>query len=220
VIQGLIDKQDNFEIIRDQVAAILKLESTSQQALAIAAGKDQALWKLRVYRERANPWESVRDQQDDLSPIINVWFDNASFDDGSSNISERQKSETVINIDCVGFAVSSPDGQGGHQPGDREAAFAVQRAIRLVRNILMASEYTYLGLRGLVWKRWPQSITTFQPQQDGRSTVRAVGARISLRVDHNEFSPQYQGQELELLTAQVTETNSGEIVILAEYDYT
>ena len=54
----LIDKQDSFEIVRDQIAAILKTEITSQIALATTAGKPNPDdWKLRIFSERANPWE-------------------------------------------------------------------------------------------------------------------------------------------------------------------
>ena len=53
-IDTLIDKQDNFEIVRDQIAVILALESVSQVARAIAASSCQ--WKdsilLRVYYSR------------------------------------------------------------------------------------------------------------------------------------------------------------------------
>jgi hypothetical protein len=63
--------------------------------------------------------------------------------------------------------------------------------VRLARNIIMAGAYTYLGLRGLVWKRFPQSISMFQPQIENRAVQRVVGARLALQVHFNEFSPQY-----------------------------
>ena len=142
----LIDKQDNFEIIRDQIAAILTTEIASQQALATAAAKDPDEWKLRIFTERSNPWEQyLNNPEADPSPIVNVWFENDKFDPSGSNIDERQKTEAVYNIDCYGYGVSEDVIAGGHKPGDREAAFEVQKALRLVRNILMAAEYTYLG---------------------------------------------------------------------------
>ena len=216
----LIDKFDNFEIIRDQIAAILKIEITSQQALATAAAKDPDDWKLRIFAERSNPWEQyLNDPEADPSPIVNIWFDNSNFDQSGSNIAERQKTEAVFNIDCYGYGVSEDDG-AGHKPGDREAAFEVQKALRLVRNILMAAEYTYLGLRGSVWQRWPQAITVFQPQIDGRQVQQIVGARLAFRVVFNEFSPQVVAETLELLSVDVKRTEDGEIVLEADYDYT
>lgn len=219
-IAALIDKQDNFEVIRDQIAAILATEVASQMALATAGGKDPDDWKLRIFSERSNPWEQLLNEQTDRSPIVNVWFDNSNFDPAASNISERQKTEGVFNIDCYGYGISSDEMGGGHNPGDKEAAFEVHKALRLVRNILMAAEYTYLGLRGVVWQRWPQSITVFQPQLDGRQMQQIVGARLAFRVVFNEFSPQVPAETLELVSVDVMRTEDGEIVVEADYDYT
>lgn len=220
MIAELIDKQDNFEVIRDQIAAILATEVANQMALATAGGKVPDDWKLRIFSERSNPWEQLLNEQIDRSPIVNVWFDNSNFDPAASNISERQKTEGVFNIDCYGYGISSDEVGGGHNPGDKEAAFEVHKALRLVRNILMAAEYTYLGLRGVVWQRWPQSITVFQPQLDGRQMQQIVGARLAFRVVFNEFSPQVVPETLELVSVDVKRTEDGEIVVEADYDYT
>lgn len=220
MIENLIDKQDTFEIIRDQIAAILATETASQMALATAAGKDPLDWKMRIFTERSNPWEQWLNEQTDKSPIVNVWYDNSSFDPAVSNIVERQGTEAIFNIDCYGYGVSSDDGATGHIPGDREAALTVQKALRLTRNILMAAEYAYLGLRGTVWQRWPQSINIFQPPIDGRQAQQVVGARIAFRVKFNEFSPQFNLNVVELVSINVLRTEDGEIVAEADYDYT
>ena len=220
MIAELIDKQDNSEIVRDQIAAILATEVANQQALAIADGKDPADYKLRIYTERSNPWEAFLNDQTDRSPIVNVWFDSSNFDKGASNIVERQKTEATFNIDCIGFGMSEDVPGGGHKAGDKEAALEVQRAIRLVRNILMAAEYTYLGMQGVVWQRWPQSITSFQPQIDGRQIQQIVGARLAFNVVFNEFSPQVPAVTLELVSAEVSRSEDGEVIVNADYDYT
>jgi hypothetical protein len=215
----LIDKQDTFEIVRDQITAILVTEITNQQVLAAAASKDPADWKLNIYQERANPWEQFLNNDDDPSPIVNVWYDSSSFDPSSSNVVERQKAEGVFNIDCYGYGVSQDVAAGGHKPGDKEAALQVQKALRLVRNILMAAEYTYLGLRGTVWGRWPQAVTVFQPQIDGRTVQQVVGARLAFRVTFSEFSPQVVAETLELLSVDVKRTEDGLVVLEADYEY-
>ena len=218
MIETLIDKQDNFEVIRDQIAAILVSEIANQQVLA--AAKDPADWKLRVFTERTNAWEQfLGENPTDVSPLVNVWWDDSNFNARASDTFERQKSESVYNLDCYGYGKSADVPGGGHTPGDREAAFEVQKAVRLVRNILMAAEYTYLGLRGLVWARWPQSIKSFQPSFDGNPTTQIVGARIALRVDFNEFSPQVVPETLETLAATIRRAEDGEILAEAEYDY-
>jgi hypothetical protein len=217
----LIDKQDTFEIVRDELAAILATEIASQQALATTAGKDPNLWKLRVFLEASNPLEQFQENSPaDRSPLVNIWYDSSGFDASASNVSERQTVDAVFNIDCYGFGVSSDDGGTGHNPGDREATFAAHRALRLVRNVFMSAEYTYLGMRGTVFGRWPQSISAFQPQQDAQAVQHVTGARLTLRVRFNEFSPQVTGEALERVFATVRRTEDGEIVIEADYNYT
>jgi hypothetical protein len=83
----------------------------------------------------------------------------------------------------------------------------------------MAATYTYLNLRGVVWQRWPQSITVFQPQLDGRQMQQIVAARLAFRVQYNEFSPQVESVELETVAVDVKRTEDGEIVAQAQYDY-
>jgi len=220
MLSALIDKQDTFEIIRDQIAAILATEVDNQKTLATAAAKDPSLWNFKVYSERSNPWELYLNDSSEKTPIVNVWYDNSSFDPAASNIVERQATEAVFNIDCYAVENSSDNIAGGHNPGDKESALAVQRVLRLVRNTLMAAEYTYLELRGVVWQRWTQSVTMFQPQQDRGSTRPVIAARIAFRVKFSEFSPQISGNVLELISTKVSRTDDGQIVIGADYDHT
>lgn len=220
-LQALIDKRDTFEIVRDQIAAILTLEVANQMALASAAGENPELWNVAVYSERSNPWEMPLNDITTPKKWVNVWFDATNFDPSASDPVKRQKSQTVYNVDCYGVGVSSDDPAGGHNPGDREASFVMQRCVRLVRNILMASENTYLQLpRGKVWGRWINSITSFQPQMDSNTVQQLVASRISFRVEFNEFSPQFEGEPLELLTAQVKRAEDGQVIIETDFEYT
>lgn len=219
-ISALINKQDNVEIVRDQIAAILALEVAAQMQLATDAALDPDDWKVRVFQERANPWEVFPSKRQDDAPLVNVWWDNSAFEAQASNISERQKSSTVYNLDCYGYGKSRDNPSGGHHCGDQNAAEEAQRAVRLVRNILMAAEYAYLDLRGTVWRRWINSITIFQPQQDNQNVHHVVGARIAFRVEFNEYSPQVEPETLDLLSATVQRTEDNQVVIEADYDYT
>jgi hypothetical protein len=209
LISELIDKRDNVEIVRDQIAAILKVELANQ---AVLSGKAQP----RVFVERSNPWGEFIDGAPAVQPIINVWWDTANYDGSASNVVDRQKAEATFNIDCYGYGVSV-EGDAGHSPGDQTAAFEAQRAVRLVRNILMSGHYTYLGMRGLIWKRWPQTISMFQPQIDNRQAQRIVGARLSLQTWFNEFSPQVTGETLETLSIEVLRAATGELLLRADY---
>jgi hypothetical protein len=148
-----------------------------------------------------------------------VWFEKSEVIPRASDTIERQTYSGTFNIDVYGFGLSRDDGTG-HVPGDEEAAKEAQRGARLVRNVVMASVYTYLGLRGVVARRMVDTITIFQPQASSDNVAQVVGARVSLRVDFLEFAPQYVGQPLELLTARVYRAErTGEIIINADYTY-
>lgn len=220
MITQLIDKLDNFEIVRDQIAAILKLEVTNQMQLATAAGKDASLWDVDVFLERSNPWEQYQNAEitDPNAPIVNVWFDSANSDDSASDTVERQKVNGTFNVDCYAQGISTETGEG-HTPGDQQAALNLHRVIRLVRNILMAGTNTYLGLQGLVWNRKIESVTIFQPSADDTTMQNIVGARLVFRVVFNEFSPQVAPVPLELLSVQVVRSETGEILLATEYQY-
>lgn len=224
-ITTLIDKRDTSEIIRDEIAAILRTESLGQEALAVVAVRDPLPWKLRVFLERSNPWEEFQDpaavsDEDPLPevpPIVNVSFEAETFDMNASNTVERQKASATYNIDCYGYGIAADAPGGGHRPGDEDAALDCQRAVRLVRNILMAGAYTYLGHRGTVWRRFIQSVTTFQPTANEQPVQQVRAARIALQVEFSEFSPQVVGEPLELVAAAVRRAETGEIFLTASY---
>lgn len=218
----LIDKQDGFEIIRDKIAAVLVAEIASQQALALAAAEDPDYWKLRLYTERANIWEQFLNSPSDVSPVINVAFDSAIFVERNSNAIERQKSDSTFNIDCYAYAKSTST-ESGHDSGDYLARLELHKAIRFIRNILMAGEYTYLGLsRGddqIVWRRWIQNVVIYQPEYNGQALQQIAAGRIVFRVEHNEFSPQIAAETLESIFATITRTDDGFVYFTGEFDY-
>lgn len=223
-ITELIDKRDNKELVRDQIAAILLLESTQQQTLAQGAGKDPELWKLRIFTERSDPWEEFPKavepgQSVELSPLVNVSWDQAHADEHASSSVSQQLVVGMFNVDCYGAAISSATADG-HAPGDREAAFEAQRAERLVRNILMAGPYTYLDMRGVVGRRWIDSSQAFQPTMNERPQVHVQAVRIAFRVQFLESAPQVQGVPLALLAlTAVTRGENGQLNFAANYPY-
>jgi hypothetical protein len=218
-IEALIDKRDSFEILRDEIAAILAVESARQQVLAAQAGKDPKLWKLRVYTERSAPWSVFQDAPnpatDDVSPVINVWFDSANYERSGSNTFERQKTVGTFHIDCYGYGVAIDQGTS-HAPGDEYAALEAQRAFRLVRNILMAAHWEKLGQKTFVWDRWPASVQAFQPQRDNANTPHVQALRFALEVTFNEFAPQHEPVELELISTQVSRAGDGMILVTVD----
>lgn len=221
MIDFLVDKRDNFELVRDQIAAILTAETASQQALAAAADLDPSPWAFKVYSERSNPWEAFREGCPNEPPIVNVWFDSETFPENASNPIERQRARGSFNVDCYArcATVENLDAPG-QTAGDQSAALEAQRTARLVRNFLMAATHTYLGMRGVVAGRSVQSLTVFQPSLGASPVEQVVAARLTLTVDFNEFSPQVTPQTLDLVSNDVKRNNDGLIVLEADYQST
>jgi hypothetical protein len=223
VIDSLIQKQDTFQIIRDQIAAILATEIANQYALAQVEGSvDAELWNFKVFVETTNPVEAWLEEDPydriDLTPIVNVWYDTTTFSGASSIQAGRQTGNGTFQIDCYAAGVAQ-DTATGHLPGDVDAANRAQNVLMLVRNILMSSEYVYLALaRNLVGNRNIQSTTMLQPQFASASARKIVCARVSFGVNYNEFAPENTFPDLELISVDVSE--NGRVVIQAEYDKT
>ena len=224
LITTLIDKVDNFEAIRDQVAAIIAIESTNQVALATTDGKPTPNeWALSVYTERSIPfevWLNSPTDDEKLIPVINVWFDTAGVDPGGSNVIDRQQYNGTFNIDCYAYGEAESDGGAGFTAGDENAARNAQRGARLVRNILKASPNIYLQLRGLVGSTRIKSITQFQPELDGAAVQNIMALRISFDVSYNEFSPQYVAETLETVFIQVARDLDGKVLAELNVDFT
>jgi len=214
-IASLITEIDNVELIRDQIAAILRLELDNQVALAQAESVDPAPWTVDVYTERSGAFESGLNDPNRKTPFVNVWIDNESWDRSASNVMERQRGNAFINVDAVGYGTRKPG-----EAGDFEAATSCQRVLRLCRKILMAAPYTYLELRGIVASRWPQSRTYYQPTIDQAPVQNVYGGRFTMVVDFNEFSPQTTPETLEVLAVQLQRAETGEVYFDAEYNYT
>jgi len=220
-LQALINKVDNFEIIRDQIASILVGEISNQKALAIAATLDPKDWDLRIYKERSNAWEQWLTVTDDTitTPIVNVAFDISNVDAAATTQHHKQKFEGIFNIDCFGLGISSDDPLGGHMTGDQSAVLEVHRAARLVRNIIRAGENTYLQMRGIVGGREIQSITSFRPETIDGPVEKIAAARLQLKVAFNEFTDQYVGELLEMISIDVFAKEDGELLLELEYQY-
>jgi hypothetical protein len=229
-ITTLISGPDAFEIIRDQIAAILVVESQAQQGLAIQANQNPALWKLRVFAERTDPWSFFEEQpkvgdeqtghvQDrtDRSPAVNVWFDQDQVDRRASDPIQEQHHDAVFTVDCIGCGVAR-EATTGHVTGDESARREAQRAMRLVRQILMAGHYTTLGLTGLVGER--MTLRRQMLSVPGGDNVTSVSvARYELGVRFIELSPQYEGQPLELISAEVLRAPNGQVLLRASFPY-
>lgn len=222
VLQALIDKLDTFEIVRDQIAAIILAETANQQQKALAAGKDKRLWALRVFTERNGTcWHHFTSGGDvdddqlviDQTPIVNVWHAEHGFDRKKSPPSGDQVSDGTFHIDIYGCGIAT-DTSEGHDPGELLAAREVERAYRLIRNTLASPINENLQLLGTVGDRWIKSFKT-QPINTAESAKPqlenvAIG-RIELEVSFLEYAPEYQGVTIENIAGTVLRKETGEI---------
>ena len=218
-ITTLITRRDNVEIVRDKLAEILLVESAAQQEIArVTDGEDPESYRLRVFTEAHAPWDEYLAQPTgqsepiDTAPIVNIRWEESIADASSSNVIERQKVTGTYFLDCYGYGIARAT-DDGHVSGDESAALEAQRAARLVRSILMAGVYTYLGLQGTVWRRWWHGARAIEPPIEQRPAQYVQGVRISMKIDFNELSPQVQG--VPLAGVDITVRNaSGEVTLL------
>jgi hypothetical protein len=212
----LLDKADNFELIRDRVASILATETAAQQQKATQAGKDPAAYKFRVFSERTNPFESFV-QGADVSPLINVWFSDLNFDKAKSNCVDRQQGTSTIQIDCMAYAVSTAT-QAGHAPGDEAASKAAHKVARLVRNIIMHDDNRTLQFsHGTVARRWISTIGAFNLASQNPEAMKVKGVRLTLEVDHIETTMLADENTIEFISIDFSHTADGDLI--AEIDY-
>jgi hypothetical protein len=217
-IDLLIDKQDSNEIVRDQIAALLRIEIDNQKSLAIAAGKDVELFDFDVYTEKLKPWEVLTTGEgDDLSetPLINVLFDNDTFDNKNSEEISRQRTRGTFFIDCY-----THKNKTKNMTSDEASSREADRIARLVRNIIMSAKYYQLGLghgdlgigNNIVFSRKIIKREKFLPSdREGVYFEQIVATRLTMEVMYDEFAPQVATGDLELFYMKCTKADDGKI---------
>lgn len=225
----LIDKFDNFEVVDLQIAAILAQATIDQQALAVIATEDPDLWKFDVFSEKMNPFESLQDDQDgEAFPIVNVWYDNSNFNPKDGTPNDYQTDSATYNIDVYAAVPATDDPEGGHNPVDQSSVLALHRIVRLVRNIIMHPDNTYLKLTqtvgsrtgNLVGRRWINSKEVFQPQIGDRPIQGVIACRVVLSVSFPEIPVKETFVTLEEVGVTAKRAIDGKIILQADFDTT
>jgi len=213
-ITSLIDKRDNMEIIRDEIAAILALEITNQKALAVVAGQDPNDYDFAIYTEKTSPWELLEDENGKItgqSPLVNVYLESASINNSKASDVTLSVFTVRFNLDCLS-AKNHKLIDGQISRGDELAARDVQRISRLCRNILMSAVYKRLNYGGILGNRSFSGITMFQPQFGVVPAQHTVGARIVYTADITEYSPEYDAPIMDLIQGQSTRGDDGKVL--------
>jgi len=178
---------------------------------------DPELARFRVYKERIEPWgqylQSPELGSQDACPIVNVSFDQDTFDESESDYIEASVSNALFNLDVYGYGVASAAQGGGQVPADVKAGQERDRAARLVRSIIMAGLYYDLGLPGTVAKRFIASRNALMLTDAEKRPIQQVRAtRLVLGVKFTEFSPQVELITCAGIIANVHTEEDGEVV--------
>lgn len=222
LVQQRIVGDRNLVIVRDQVAAILKANFENQRALAEADDADPKPYDVRVFVERSDCRGEFmsRDEDEptaaakrDRRTIVSICAEGTAYDRKRSGPSERRQADGVYSIDFYSLGISE-DSSDGFVPGDKAAANEVLRVFGLVDSILAADVNVSLGMLGVVGTAWLHKFNMMELSSDDRDrpqVERVAVGRAELHVSFLEFSPQYQAQPLELISAAVLRKETGEI---------
>jgi len=179
-ISALISEA-GFELIRDQIAAILAIELPNQRTLAASFPNDLAIiesfWGeddvLNLFLERFVPVDLTEQNS------INVYYENTGYQTGTSKI---QKAAANFNIDLEVASKASSSSEG-----DKKSALYIQRMAGIIRGIIQDGDYFRLGFApGFVSHRFITSINPFQPTQIDNANY-IMGLKISLQVKYDEI---------------------------------
>lgn len=185
----------NYEIVRDQIGAIIKDEIANQEILQPS---EEALKSVRVFVDRL-----VIPNKSEL-PLINVFLDTGSFNNQDV---EAQDGVYIFNID---FYVKSKSSSNDSR-GDTKSLRNLQRLIGVVRSIIQSAKYLRLGFDApSVLHRSIKSILISDPtlSQDGSNISQG---RLTLEVRLVEDAEMFEGALLlgATTTVKLFETESG-----------
>jgi hypothetical protein len=221
-ITELIDKFDSFEIVRDEIAAILALEKENQKVLAAAAQPAQLpeLYDFDVFVERFHPWELLEDangQPTGSPPIVNVFFDTTAEDSNSGTADGKSFYKGIFNIDCYGAKNTKEIAVGNHVAGDELTTRESQRIARLVRNIFAFNEYYRLGIPDIVNNMRIRQLDSLQPNIQDRPSNNVLVTRITLDIEYTELNFSTVPATLDLIANQCIRQDDGLIYFKADF---
>lgn len=168
--------QSNFEIVRDQIGAILKVELDKQSELFT-----NPLLTGDVYIDRIIPVDRCEGN------VINVKINSMDFDNQNQF---SQRNTVVYSID-VHTSAKDVDSMGSLSES------IMNRLVGLIRKIIQSPIYVKLALpAGIVQSRSIYKVMYAEPEKD-QSTQSVRMSRILLRVEVHEES--VSGQPVEAM---------------------
>jgi hypothetical protein len=211
MINGLLNKEDNAEKIRDTIAYIVALESRGQKELADELRiKDKDDFNIKVFIEHGRPWGLFLNG-DYSFPLVNVCLQETAPETAPGSTINNVKYTGQYFIDCYGCGNFKNENEED-MPDDWLSTIRAWKTARIVRNILMSGFYTYLGMREIVRKREVKKITTIIPKNLADSAISVTAARILFEVSFFEKSPQAEAGILEGIS--FVSRNDGEVILI------
>lgn len=210
MINVLIDKKDNFELIKYKIASIIKSELENQKKLAREISEDKAKnYDIKVFIDKVNPLsiysESQTQNEKGQLPIVNITFDGDDLTlEGSSNIGQ-QKVRGTYYIDCYAFK-----NKKAGKEGDEEVSREADRIGTIIRNILMFDNYIVLDMQGIVVRRYVTKREKMINQNSSAENVSAM--RLIFEVEYFEESVRNQTYTLEEIFGQCILAQTSEIL--------
>lgn len=179
-----------FELVRDQIAAIIVNELANQITLAIADSAPTEPYEIAVTTEKTDSWNKSQ------FPLVNVWYDSGNIDTSASSPANQQQGDHFYNLDCY-VEKPSEDDAGDIVSGDTLSAKEVQRVASIIWQIIMADQNTRLQFEfrtadvpsALVAHRIFEQLTTFQPSFGDTVVENVQALRLRLKVRHVEIPP-------------------------------
>lgn len=158
-----------FEVVGEQIGAILSAELASQHAMA--SDDDRQAVKAHVWKERFVPFDKTE------LPAVNITFDRVDY----SEQSQRQTNGTnVYHIDCYSAAKDSHELRG-----DQQAKIRLHRLMGVCRAILEDPRYKRLGINyPLIMHRRITSMAIASP--DTNDSLALAMGRLTLEVKFPE----------------------------------
>lgn len=222
----LVRTPDGFEYVRNAIANILATETVTQVAAAeawnAANPTEERLnpdeWAFDVFSERTNSFELFRDDEDDFSQMVNVWYENSFIDRGKST-QTRQWTTTTVNVDCIASGISE-ETDAGHDCGDEAATLNAQRVARICRRILMHPDYKLLGLSSFVGTR-TMTARTMSPKNNEQTPARHTdGVQLQFEITHLEYYDYEELSASEGALVTIYREPDGSIIAQMDYDWT
>lgn len=210
MINVLIDKKDNFELVKYKIASILKSELENQKKLAKEISEEKAKnYDIKIFIDKVNPlsvYSEARSQNEKGQlPIINITFDSDDLTQAGSGNVGRQKVRGTFYIDCYAFK-----NKEANKEADEEVSREADRIGTIARNILMFDNYFVLDMQKIVVRRY---ITKREKMINQNASAENVAAmRLIFEVEYLEESVVNQTYTLEEVFGKCILSQTSEVL--------